>query len=83
MESKHNFEGMALKDALVCWHEAVDIVVLDTDKTIKGLIPDVSGMKQNLARVEYWRAACETLSISEHTPITDVDFLESSRPDIQ
>lgn len=76
-------EGMTLKEALSRWRAAVKAALSHTENTAKGTVPDISALQRDLDTVDYWRVASEALAQSEGAPITDVDFLESSRADLQ
>lgn len=83
MDPTHNSEGMSLKEALSRWRAAVRVALSHTENMAKGTVPDLSVVQRDLDTVEYWRGECEALAQSGDSPITDLDFLESSRPDIQ
>ena len=83
MDPTHNSEGLSLKEALSRWRAAVRAALCHTENMANGTVPDMSVVQRDLDTVEYWRAACEALALREDSPITDIDFLESSRPDIQ
>lgn len=83
MDPTHNSEGLSLKEALSRWRAAVRAALCHTENMAKGTVADMSVVQRDLDTVEYWRVACEALARSEDAPITDLDFLESSRPDIQ